>query len=251
MYDVQCYNEKQQDAFKSPEWGPVDWFQQWSANWGTSLHSCIGIGPRCQLLHCCKVCIGYCQKCAYKYSGEYIATHRIVHWAVKRWEETSILASNAIYYNVHLLHCTLGTLGSTMNQCSAPKLSVHKQHIVHCTLGIWHIVNTWTHCAHLGTLGIPTNTSVSAPGAARGSTRRQNTPFSPPRQQCSVFQCQAMWWYTTQYNATLLRKVKFIAKQDTLYLAPIDVGCVVLYCNSLQQITGKLLNCKVIECNAI
>ena len=93
-------------------------------------------------MHCRKVCIGYCQKCAYKYSGEYIATHRIVfhrivHWAVKRWEETSILASNAIYYNVHLLHCTPGTLGSTMSQCSGPKLSVHKQHIVHCTLGSW------------------------------------------------------------------------------------------------------------------
>ena len=88
-------------------------------------------------MHCCKVCIGYCQKCAYKYSGEYIATHkivfhRIVHWAVKRWEETSILAPYGIYYNVHLLHCTLGTLGSTMNQCSA-----QNSQCTNSTLGIW------------------------------------------------------------------------------------------------------------------
>ena len=153
-------------------------------------------------MHCCKVCIGYCQKCAYKYSGEYIATHkivfhRIVHWAVKRWEATSILAPNAIYYNVHLLHCTLGTLGSTMNQCSAPKLPVHKQHIVHCTLGTWAHCAHWAHWAHWASQRRHLYRPLVQPGARRGgktlhSLLHSSSAVFSNAKQCDVTQGNTM-----------------------------------------------------------
>ena len=151
-------------------------------------------------MHCCKVCIGYCQKCAYKYSGEYIATHkivfhRIVHWAVKRWEETSILAPNAIYYNVHLLHCTLGTLGSTMNQCSAPKLSVHKQHTGH--------LGTLCTLVHTGHTGHPNEDICIGPWCSPGldEAAKHSILSSTAAVQCFPMPSNVMLHNAIQCNA--------------------------------------------------